>query len=94
MKDILIKTLESLLDKVKQDSCELTKEEMLEAINVLEKANNNRGMSKAEACKYLNLSRSTFDTYVRYGWIPKGEKRMGFKNYLGYRVIQILLAKI
>lgn len=37
-------------------------------------------LSKEEACRYLNLSRSTFDTYIRNGWIPKGEKRLGFKE--------------
>lgn len=80
MKDILIKTLELLLEKIKSDSCELTEVEMLQALELLEKANHDRGMSKEEACRYLNLSRSTFDTYIRNGWIPKGEKRIGFKE--------------
>ena len=80
MKDVIVKALESLLEKVKSDSCELTEAEMLQALDLLEKANKDRGMSKEEACRYLNISRSTFDTYIRNGWIPKGEKRLGFKE--------------
>lgn len=80
MKDVVIKALESVLDKLKSDSCNLTEQQMLDALNLLEEANKDRGLSKEQACKYLNLSRSTFDTYIRNGWIPKGEKRLGFKE--------------
>lgn len=80
MKDVIVKALEILIEKVKSDSCELTETEVLQALDLLEKANKDRGMSKEEAYKYLNLSRSTFDTYIRNGWIPKGEKRLGFKE--------------
>lgn len=37
-------------------------------------------MSKYEACLYLNMSRSTFDSNVKQGVIPKGKKRLGFKE--------------
>lgn len=80
MKDVIIKVLESVLEKVKSDSCEMTEAEMIQALNLLEQANKDRGMSKEEACRYLNMSRSTFDTYIRNGWIPQGEKRLGFKE--------------
>lgn len=30
-------------------------------------------MSKYEACKYLNVSRATFDNYVRAGRLPRGK---------------------
>lgn len=80
MKNIVIKALEVLLDKIKADSSNMTEEEMLQALDLLEKANHDRGMSKEEACKYLNMSRSTFDTYIRNGYIPNGQKRLGFKE--------------
>lgn len=37
-------------------------------------------MSKYEACQYLNISRATFDNYVREGKLPKGTKEAGFKE--------------
>ena len=37
-------------------------------------------MSKYQACKYLNISRATFDNYVREGSIPRGKKEAGFKE--------------
>ena len=36
--------------------------------------------SKYQACKYLNISRSTFDRYVKSGIIPPGRKQQGFKE--------------
>jgi excisionase family DNA binding protein len=32
-------------------------------------------LSKAQACEYLNISRSTFDKMIKEGKIPKGKKR-------------------
>jgi predicted DNA-binding transcriptional regulator AlpA len=36
------------------------------------------------ACKHLNLSRSRFDDLVRNKVIPKGRKRVGFKELVWY----------
>ena len=37
-------------------------------------------MSKYQACHYLNVSRATFDNYVREGKLPRGKKEAGFKE--------------
>ena len=37
-------------------------------------------MSKYQACQYLNISRATFDNYVREGRLPRGKKEAGFKE--------------
>ena len=37
-------------------------------------------LSKYQACKYLNVSRATFDNYVREAKLPKGKKVAGFKE--------------
>ena len=37
-------------------------------------------ISKYTACNLLHISRSTFDTYVKDGKLPKGIKRQGFKE--------------
>ena len=80
MKEILIKALEEILVRLKSKECELTEKELDEAISLANLANKKRGLSKEQACQYLNLSRSTFDTYIRNGWLPKGQKRLGFKE--------------
>lgn len=59
---------------------------------MLEKFNTSRPLSKDQACEYMNLSRSTFDTYVRNGWIPKGKKVRGFKE-LSWKLIDLAIAK-
>ena len=53
-------------------------DEIIEAINKL--TNTKNKLSKYQACKYLNVSRATFDNWVRDGKIPKGEKEQGFKE--------------
>lgn len=37
-------------------------------------------LSKYKACEYLNVSRATFDNYVRAGKLPRGKKTIGFKE--------------
>lgn len=37
-------------------------------------------LSKYAACKYLNVSRATFDNYVREGKLPRGKHEIGFKE--------------
>jgi predicted DNA-binding transcriptional regulator AlpA len=32
------------------------------------------------AADYIGVSRATFDNYVKNGYIPKGEKKDGFKE--------------
>ena len=42
-------------------------------------------MSKAQVCEYLNISRSKFDDLVREKVLPKGMKRVGFKELVWYK---------
>lgn len=51
---------------------------LLDTINKATNAQNK--MSKYQACKYLNISRATFDNWVRDGKLPKGKKEQGFKE--------------
>ena len=43
-------------------------------------SNANTKYSKYQACKYLGISRATFDNKVREGLIPAGKKQQGFKE--------------
>ena len=43
-------------------------------------SNANTKYSKYQACKFLGISRATFDNKVREGLIPPGRKQQGFKE--------------
>ena len=81
----MIKLIKSLLqnciDRIDSGNSNLSTEEGLEVIEILKKyTNKDKKLSKYQACQYLNISRATFDKYVRDGKIPKGKKEAGFKE--------------
>lgn len=47
--------------------------------------NKNEKLSKYQACKYLKVSRATFDNYVKAKKIPNGRKQIGFKELFWYK---------
>lgn len=75
------KYLLKLVDDIDAGNSNLTEEESIELVNRLkELTDRQKGLSKYEACKYLNVSRATFDNYVREGKLPRGTKEAGFKE--------------
>lgn len=80
LKSIIIKVLEETLSKLKADTCELTEDEAMAIINNMTHV----AVSKEKACRHLNMSRSKFDSKVLEGIIPKGRKRVGFKELVWY----------
>lgn len=48
-------------------------------------SNENGKLSKYQACKYLGISRASFDNYVKDGLLPKGKKQQGFKELFYYK---------
>ena len=48
-------------------------------------SNSNTKYSKYQACKYLNISRATFDNKVKEGLIPSGRKQQGFKELFWFK---------
>lgn len=75
------KALREIADKIDSGNCELSEEQAMDILSVV----SHEAMSKDEACKYLNLSRSRFDDLVREGILPKGNKRRGFKELIFYK---------
>lgn len=76
---IIAKAFRIFADALDEGRCEITEEasehifrQMMESVNI--------PISKAEACAYLNMSRSTFDAKVAAGELPKGRRRRGFKE--------------
>ena len=76
----LIKTaLKQFIDDIDSGNSYISEKEQLEAIDFINKINS-KELSKLESADYIGVSRATFDNYVRDGFIPKGRKRMGFKE--------------
>lgn len=92
LKEILSKLLRKIADDIDADVLQSDDCEISEAITQLSKFNSDRPLSKVQACKYMKLSRSTFDTYIRNGWIPKGTKVLGYKE-LGWNRNELDIAK-
>lgn len=67
-------------DDLETGTSTLSPDEAFDAIEQMSKLTPEYRMSKAEACTYLNMSRSTFDSWIRCGAIPKGKKRKGWKE--------------
>lgn len=81
----MIKIIRNLLlkivDNIDAGNSNLSEKEALQAIDYLkELTNKEKRLSKYESCRYLNVSRATFDNYVRAGKLPRGKHEAGFKE--------------
>ena len=79
--DVIAQLLEQCLVNIKAGTSNISEEDQLEIVEMLIKyTDKDRRLSKYQACIYLNMSRATFDNYVREGKIPKGKKEIGQKE--------------
>ena len=81
----MLKAIRSILNKIINDidcgNSNITENEAIELVKVLQSYTDKTvKMSKYQACQYLNISRATFDNYVREGMLPAGKKEAGFKE--------------
>lgn len=81
----MLKVIKSILLKIIGDidagNSNISEEEALEITKVLQSyTDKTQKMSKYQACQYLNVSRATFDNYVREGLLPRGRKVAGFRE--------------
>ena len=81
LKKLLTKLLRDTANKIDAGTCELSDEEATQMLEVL----SHIALSKEQACIQLNMSRSRFDDLVRQGKLPKGKKRVGFKELFWYK---------
>lgn len=78
---VLSGLLRTLADNIDSGNSNLTENEAIELIDVIKHyTDRDELISKYEACRYLNISRATSDNYVRAGKLPKGKKKIGFKE--------------
>lgn len=81
MIEMIRKYLLKLVDDIDAGNSNLTEKEAVELVDTLKRlTDKQKKLSKYEACKYLNVSRATFDNYVREGKLPRGTKEAGFKE--------------
>lgn len=73
--------LRAIADKIDAGNCELSEDQVMDIASAI----SHHVMSKDDACSYLNMSRSRFDSLVRAGRLPKGKKRKGFKELVYYK---------
>lgn len=70
-----------IVEDIDAGNTNLNEEEAIELTDTIVRlVDRTRRISKYEACQYLNISRATFDNYVREGKLPKGTKEAGFKE--------------
>lgn len=78
---VLANLLRDLAARIDAGNSNLSEEEAIELVSVIgHYTNREEYISKYEVCKYLNISRAIFDNYVEEGKLPKGKKRIGFKE--------------
>lgn len=86
MMQLIKKLLLKIINDIDAGNSNLNEEECKEVIDYITFiTNRNEKLSKYQACKYLNVSRATFDNYVRDKKIPKGRKQQGFKELFWYK---------
>ena len=79
--NVISNLLKSIADDIDCGNSNLTEDEALKVTEVLRSfIDKTERISKYEACRYLNVSRATFDNYVRAGLLPRGEHHIGFKE--------------
>lgn len=70
-----------MMDNIDCNNSNADDEQMDIILDMVNKVTNTQNkLSKYQACKYLNISRATFDNWVRDGKVPKGRKEQGFKE--------------
>lgn len=75
------KLLLKIIDNIDAGNSNITTQEAIDIAKILASYTDKEvRLSKYQACSYLNMSRATFDNYVRSGKIPRGLKQQGFKE--------------
>lgn len=81
----MLRVIRSLLLKIVDDidagNSNISEGEALEIVDSLKRfTDKEKRLSRYAACEYLNVSRATFDNYVREGKLPRGKHEIGFKE--------------
>lgn len=81
MSNIIKELLLKIVDSIDAGNSSLSEEESIKILEYLKRVTDkDQRISKYEACRHLNVSRATFDNYIRAGKLPKGKHQAGFKE--------------
>ena len=81
MLKIIRRLLLKIIDDIDTGNSNISESEAIEIVDTLKNlTDREKRLSKYAACKYLNISRATFDNYVRKGKLPRGKHEIGFKE--------------
>lgn len=81
LKNLLLRELKSIVEKIENGTCVISEEEAVEFLDTI----THIGISRDDAMKELNVSKSTFYLQTANGIIPKGRKRKGFTELVWFR---------
>ena len=80
-KKIVADYLREVADRIDGGNSNITEDEAMDIFhNIAHEA-----LSKEQAASFLHISKSRFDTLIREGKLPKGNKRRGFKELMWYK---------
>lgn len=83
--ELLKQSLLAIVDKLDSGNTYISEEESLEILDHIRFTVDDKSkLSKYQACKYLDISRATFDNYVAKGIVCKGRSQQGFKEKYWY----------
>lgn len=81
MLKVIGRLLRDIADKIDEGSISSNPEETMQVMKTIQGfVDKEQRISKYQACQYLNVSRATFDNYVRDGKLPRGRHIAGFKE--------------
>lgn len=81
MLGVIKRLLLKIVDDIDSGNSNISESEAIEIIGNLKRfTDKDKRLSKYSTCQYLNVSRATFDNYVREGKLPKGKHEIGFKE--------------
>lgn len=81
MLEVIRSLLLKIVDDIDAGNSNITEEEAIEIVDSLKRfTDKEKRLSKYAACEYLNVSRATFDNYVREGKLPRGKHEI---KYIG-----------
>ena len=78
---LVVRQLREKADDLSAGNSELSESEAMDLLGVL----CHRSMSRAQACKYLNTSPSSFRDLIKTKQMPKGRKVVGYKELRWYQ---------
>ena len=79
MLQIIRQILIQLINDIDSGNSNINENQQKEILDLIQRINS-KEFSKLEAADYIGVSRATFDNYIKNEWIPKGQKRIGFKE--------------